>query len=78
MVASLASSRIPCDRFHARCLMISLPGEHLVGSIVKSLTVVSLALMVTSSPDGGVTKPPLTASCQTTTFWVPAGTFLIS
>lgn len=32
--------------------------------------------MAISTPVLGVM--PLAASCQTTTFWVPAGTFLIS
>src|SRR5262249_15057768 len=45
-------------------------GRIFPGSIVKSLTVVSLALITISSPEGGVTKPFFTASCQTTTFCV--------
>src|SRR5262249_19086313 len=51
----------------------------LLESILNCCTVVSPALMLTESPDGAVTKPfPFTNSCQTTTFWAPAGTFLIS
>ncbi len=39
------------------------------GSIFRSLTTVSLALITVSSPEGAVIKPFLsTASCQTTSF----------
>ena len=56
-----------------------LGGSSLLDSILNSFTVVSFALIVTSSPEGAVTNPPpLTDSCQTTTFCAPAGTFLIS